>query len=81
VPNRHFAFKRRQFAEITYEEIERKLGNIKAPAERNHAMVAVKVFLEWLPEASTTLYRAQSLRRYGAHETQKKEAHRGRTMW
>ena len=40
--NRHFAFKRQQLAEITPDDIERKLGNIKAPAERNHALVAVK---------------------------------------
>jgi integrase len=45
--NRHFAFKRRQIAEIPSEDIERKLANIKAPAERNHALVAVKVFLGW----------------------------------
>jgi hypothetical protein len=32
---RHFAFKRQQLAEITPDDIERKLGNIKAPAERN----------------------------------------------
>jgi len=45
--NRHFAFKRQQILEITAEHIERKLGNIKAPSERNHALVAVKVFLGW----------------------------------
>jgi integrase len=45
--NRHFAFKRQQLAEITPEDIERKLGHIKAPAQRNHALVAVKVFLGW----------------------------------
>ena len=45
--NRHFAFKRQQLAEITPDDIERKLANIKAPAERNHALVAVKVFLGW----------------------------------
>jgi integrase len=45
--SRHFAFKRLQLSEITYEDIERKLGMIKAPAERNHALVAVKVFLGW----------------------------------
>jgi integrase len=45
--NRHFPFKRRQITEIPSDEIERKLANIKAPAERNHALVAVKVFLGW----------------------------------
>jgi len=44
---RHFAFGRQQLTEITPEDIERKLGNIKARAERNHALVAVKVFLGW----------------------------------
>jgi integrase len=45
--NRHFQFKRQQLGEITSEDIERMLRNIKAPAERNHALVAVKVFLGW----------------------------------
>jgi integrase len=45
--NRHFPFKRRQLTELTSDDIERKLGCIKAPAERNHALVAVKVFLGW----------------------------------
>jgi hypothetical protein len=45
--NRHFQFKRQQLGEITSDDIERKLRNIKAPAERNHALVAVKVFLGW----------------------------------
>jgi integrase len=45
--NRHFPFKRQQLSEITPEDIERKLSNIKAPGERNHALVAVKVFLGW----------------------------------
>lgn len=45
--NRHFPFKRQQLADITHEDIERKLANIKAPAERNHALVAVKAFLSW----------------------------------
>jgi hypothetical protein len=44
---RHFPFKRHPLAEITYEDIERKLGRIKAPSERNHALVAVKIFLGW----------------------------------
>jgi integrase len=45
--NRHFTFKRQQLNEVTSEDIERKLAHIKAPGERNHALVAVKVFLGW----------------------------------
>jgi integrase len=45
--NRHFAFKRRQLPDVTSDDIEHKLAGIKAPAERNHALVAVKVFLGW----------------------------------
>ncbi len=45
--NRHFPFKRRQLGEIIAEDIERRLASIKAPAERNHALVAVKTFLGW----------------------------------
>jgi integrase len=45
--NRHFAFRRQQLAQISYEDIERRLANIKAPAQRNHALVTVKVFLGW----------------------------------
>jgi integrase len=45
--NRHFPFKRRQLGEIVAEEIERKLASISAPAERNHALVAVKTFFGW----------------------------------
>jgi integrase len=45
--NRYFPFKHRQLSEIASDEIERRLGNIEKPAERNHALVAVKVFLGW----------------------------------
>lgn len=45
--NRHFPFKQRQLGDVTAEDIERKVANIKAPAERNHALVAVKTFLAW----------------------------------
>jgi integrase len=45
--NRYFAFKRQQMSEITSDDIERKLSRIEAPAERNHALVAIKVFLGW----------------------------------
>jgi len=44
---KYFAFKRQQLVDIASDDIERKLQNIKAPAERNHALVAVKVFLGW----------------------------------
>jgi len=43
--NRYFNFGRRQLTEITHEDITRKLP--KAPAERNHALVAIKIFLSW----------------------------------
>jgi integrase len=45
--NRHFPFKRQQLSDITPEDIERRVSNIKAPGERSHALVAVKVFLGW----------------------------------
>jgi integrase len=45
--NRHFPFKRRQLGEITPEGIEHRLAGIDAPAERNHALVAIKTFLGW----------------------------------
>jgi integrase len=45
--NRYFPFKLRQLGEIVAEDIERKLASIKAPAELNHALVAVKTFLGW----------------------------------
>jgi integrase len=43
--NRYFNFGHRQLTEITHEDITRKLP--KAPAERNHALVAIKIFLSW----------------------------------
>jgi integrase len=45
--DRHFPFKRQQLPEIRSEDIERRVGSIKAPAERNHALVAVKAFFSW----------------------------------
>jgi integrase len=42
---RHFKFGRTPLSEITHEEIARRLP--KAPAERNHALVAIKIFLSW----------------------------------
>jgi integrase len=44
--NRYFNFGRKPLAEITHVEITRKLP--KAPAERDHALVAIKVFLSWV---------------------------------
>lgn len=44
---KYFPFKRRQLASMTYEDIESKLARIVAPSERNHALVAAKVFLSW----------------------------------
>ena len=45
---RHFTFGRKKLAEITTDDILRHLDRIKdAPAERNHALVAVKIFLQW----------------------------------
>jgi integrase len=45
--NRYFNFGRKRLAEVTYEDIEQKLARLDAPAERNHALVAVKIFLRW----------------------------------
>ena len=45
---RHFAFGRRNLAEITRNDISRKLGKIgELPAEQNHAIVAAKIFFRW----------------------------------
>jgi integrase len=45
---KHFAFGRRQLADVSAEDIARRIGRIAdAPSERNHALVAVKVFLRW----------------------------------
>jgi integrase len=45
---KHFAFGRRQLSEITADDIARRLERLTdAPSERNHALVAVKVFLRW----------------------------------
>jgi integrase len=43
--NRYFAFGQRQLNELTHEDITRKLPT--APAERNHALAAIKIFLSW----------------------------------
>jgi integrase len=45
---KHFALGRQQLAEITSDHIGRRIERITdAPSERNHALVAVKVFLSW----------------------------------
>jgi integrase len=43
--NRYFNFGRKLLPEITHEEIMRKLP--KAPGEKSHALVAIKVFFAW----------------------------------
>jgi len=42
---RYFKFARKPVAQITHEDITTRLP--KAPAERNHALVAIKIFLTW----------------------------------
>jgi integrase len=46
--NRHFDFKKQDIADITTADITRRLDRIHdAPAERNHALVVIKIFLSW----------------------------------
>jgi len=46
---KHFAFGRRHLSDIGPDDISHKLDRLKhAPAERNHALVAVKIFLGWV---------------------------------
>src|SRR5262249_14732448 len=42
---RYFDLGRKRLSEITHEDITQKLP--KAPAERNHTLVAIKIFLSW----------------------------------
>jgi integrase len=42
---RYFKFARKPVSQITHEDIVGRLP--KAPAERNHALVAIKIFLTW----------------------------------
>jgi integrase len=45
---RHFAFGRRQLADIAPQDIARKIDRLsKTPSEQNHALVAAKVFFNW----------------------------------
>lgn len=49
---KHFVFGRRRLSEITAEDIARRMKQITdAPSERNHALVAIKVFLSWARKA------------------------------
>jgi integrase len=49
---KYFVFGRRQLSEITSEDITRRLARVSdAPSERNHAIVALKVFLRWVQKA------------------------------
>jgi integrase len=43
--NRYFKFGRTALSDITHEDVTERLP--KAPAERNHALVAIKIFLSW----------------------------------
>jgi integrase len=46
--HRHFAFGRKNLAEITRHDISQKLEKIKGiPSEQNHAIVAAKIFFKW----------------------------------
>ncbi len=44
--NRYFKFRRTLLSEITHEAITRRLP--KAPAERSHALAAIKIFFSWV---------------------------------
>jgi integrase len=49
---KYFAFERRQLSDITTDDIVRRLDRIvDAQSERNHALVALKVFLRWTQKA------------------------------
>lgn len=45
--NRHFAFGRKQLADISPADIQRKLDRITAPAELRYATVLAKTFFKW----------------------------------
>jgi integrase len=46
--DRHFKFGRLPLKDVTREEITRRLNYLKGvPSERNHAFVAIRVFLNW----------------------------------
>jgi len=46
--NRHFNFGTKRLAEITPDDITRRLDALaEVPSERNHALTVVKVFLRW----------------------------------
>jgi integrase len=46
--DRHFPFGRLRLADITYNDINRKIARLAStPGEQNHALVAVKIFFAW----------------------------------
>jgi integrase len=46
--NRHFAFGRKNLAEITRHDVSQKLEKIRGiTSEQNHAIVAAKIFFKW----------------------------------
>jgi integrase len=46
--HRHFAFGRKNLAEVTWHDISQKLEKIKGiTSEQNHAIVAAKIFFKW----------------------------------
>jgi integrase len=50
---KHFSFGRTQLSEITPENIATRLKRLnRAPSERNHALVAAKIFFTWAQEPS-----------------------------
>lgn len=45
---RHFPFGRMRLADITYDDINRKISRLAdTPSEQNHALVVVKIFFAW----------------------------------
>jgi integrase len=47
VLDKHFPFGNKRLTDVSAEDIERRLRRIDAPHERNHALVGIKVFLNW----------------------------------
>ena len=46
--DRHFPFGRMRLADITYDDLNRKIARLAdTPGEQNHALVAVKIFFGW----------------------------------
>lgn len=58
--SRHFPFGRMRLADITYDDINRKIARLTdTPGEQNHALVAVKILFAWA---------VRSPRRYVHHD-------------